>query len=391
MNYEALRPYATPTQARVLDALAKAGSLPKAAALLNLHKSGVFRTMERLRKAAARQGHAPEHDMKHPAAPGFEVKGTSTLYNAEGQVAAQWVKTRQADEDAKRLLTEFVEGLVERVRDTARPGPAPRGAAAKHLISAYVVGDAHIGMYAWHGETGGEDFDTSIASKDLKGAFNHLIAASPDSEVGVLVNVGDFLHANDTTSLTPASKNLLDTDGRYAQVIDRAVVIFRYAIDLMLRKHKQVWIVNARGNHDPDAAIWLNKVLAAYYHSEPRVTVVSNTQPIQVMEFGDTLVAVNHGDKMKPEQLYEALTRDHREAWGRAKHVYFYTGHWHHKRVIEIGGCRFETFNTLAPTDAWHASHGYGATREMQQITLHREFGEVGRNVCGLAMARLAA
>lgn len=374
----------------MLDAMRREGSVRKAAKSLGITERPLFAALERLRENAARQGWAPDHDMTHTAAPGFTVSGLSTLYNADGQMMAQWVKTRQEAEGLQTALEELTERLCDRVQGKAKPVKGPK-VSDTDLLSAYVIGDAHLGLYAWSEETGAEDFDTSIGTNDLRGAFNHLVQASPASEVGLLVNVGDFLHANDTTSQTPASKNLLDTDGRFSQVIDRAVTVFRYAVNLMLSKHRQVWIVNARGNHDPDAAVWLNKIIVAYYSKEPRVKVFQNAPAFQYVEWGQVLIGVHHGDRIKRQQIYEAMTRDRRDSWGKAKFAYFWTGHIHHKAAEEIGGCLFESFNTLAAPDAWHAQNGYGANREMQQITIHRNHGIVARNVCGLQMARLAA
>lgn len=391
VDIDALLPFCSTERQREILTAYRDSTAAEAARRLGITERRVFETVTRVKAIAAKRGHAPEHDLTHIAAPGFEVKGTSTLYGDDGKPKLQWVKTRQESESLNRLLEEFTDGLTDKVRGIAKPVPAPKLAQDASLLSAYVIGDAHLGMYAWADETGAEDFDTGIGCDDLRGAFRHLSAAAPQSRVGMLVNVGDALHANDTTSQTPASKHALDTDGRFAQVVDRAVAVFRDAVNLLLKKHAEVWIVNARGNHDPDAAIWLNKVIEAYYHNEPRVKVIPNVGKFIYVEWGKTLIGVHHGDRVKRQQLYEAMTRDKREQWGSAKHVYFWTGHIHHKSAEEIGGCLFESFNTLAPPDAWHAAQGYGANREMQQITLHREFGIVGRNVCGLEMARLAA
>lgn len=388
-DYEAMRPYATARQVDVLDALKQGGSLRKAAKILGVGDRRVTESLARLKAAAARQGWAPEHDMTHPVAPGFAVSGLSTYYKATPTTPAQWVKASPERQALQAALEAFADDLSERVKP-AKPVkcPTPKD---QDMLSAYVVGDAHIGAYAYAPETGIEDFDTNIATNDLRGAFNFLVEASPPSDVGMLVNVGDFLHANDSTSQTKESKHLLDTDGRFTKVMDRAVDVFGHAIERMLRKHRQVWIVNARGNHDPDASPWLNKVVEAYWRQEPRVTVLSNASKFIYVEWGKVLIGVHHGDRVKRQQLYEAMTRDKREAWGRVKFSYFWTGHIHHHSAEEIGGCLFESFNTLAAPDAWHAGMGYGANREMQQITLHKDFGIVARNVCGLEMARLAA
>jgi len=389
-DYQQLRSYCdTQRQHEALDAL-EGRSVQEAATHLGTSVRKLYELLERLKKKAAAAGYSPEHDLNHPVAPGFIAKGHSTLYR-DGQPVLQWVKTKQDDEAREQLLRAFAVELADGVKGAAKPIPTLKSGQDASLLSAYVVGDAHLGMYAWKDETGAEDFDTSIGCNDLRGAFRHLTASSPRSRVGMLVNVGDFLHANDTTSQTPSSKHALDTDGRFSQVVDRAVAVFRDAVHMMLQRHQEVWIVNARGNHDPDAAMFLNKILEAYYHREPRVRVLPNVGKFVYVEWGQVLIGVHHGDRVKRQQLYEAMTRDKRESWGRARHAYFWTGHIHHKSAEEIGGCLFESFNTLAPPDAWHAAQGYGANREMQQITLHREHGIVGRNVCGLEMARLAA
>lgn len=388
-DYESLRPWASPRQAQILDALKQAGTHRKAAKLLGCASSQVDRAVQRLKRNAALKGWNPELGLTRPDPGPLSIYRLTQQIGPNGEVERSWPKYDRDAEDLKAALEDFAEGLSERVKP-AKPVkcPTPKD---QDMMSAYVVGDAHIGAYAWAQETGAEDFDTNIATNDLRGAFNFLVDASPPSDVGMLVNVGDFLHANDSTSQTKESKHLLDTDGRFTKVMDRAVDVFGHAIERMLRKHRQVWIVNARGNHDPDASPWLNKVVEAYWRQEPRVTVLSNASKFIYVEWGKVLIGVHHGDRVKRQQLYEAMTRDKRESWGRAKFSYFWTGHIHHKEAEEIGGCLFESFNTLAAPDAWHAGMGYGANREMQQITLHKDFGIVARNVCGLEMARLAA
>lgn len=231
-------------------------------------------------------------------------------------------------------------------------------------------------MYAWGPETGNDDYDTDISAKILTEVTAKLVASSPDSEIGALVNVGDFLHANDTTSQTPASKAVLDTDGRMGRVARRAGLLLKSLIDQMLLKHKKVIVLNARGNHDPDASMWLNEVIKAYYFTEKRVNVLDNFSKFIWFEHGKNLVVVHHGDKIKRSQMYEAITRNLRDQWGMAKHVFGWTGHIHHKQQEEVGGMLFESWNVLAPPDSWHAGAGYGSERSMTCVVLHRELGE---------------
>lgn len=370
-----LKDYATPAQLKYLEAVEKHGSHAKAAKALGCNRRTIGQAIDRLKKNAAKSGYAPEHDLTNPAAPGFATKRVSTLYNEDGQVKAQW----HIQEPEKVALEEIQQGLAEafsaELTGLYAPIPKPK-ASDKDLMTCYLIGDHHFGMYAWGHETGGDDYDTDISEQLLTDSANKLVNSSPDSEIGALVNVGDFLHANDTTNQTPASKAILDTDGRMGRVARRAGLLLKSLIDRMLVKHKRVLVLNARGNHDPDAGLWLNEVIKAYYHGEKRVEVLDNFNKFIWFEHGKNLVVVHHGDKIKRQQMYEAITRNLRDEWGRASHVFGWTGHIHHKQAEEIGGMLFESWNVLTPPDSWHASSGYGSERSMTCVVLHKELGE---------------
>jgi len=376
------------TDDQILAAIEQAGTKAGAAAQLGIGERGLKRRVSRINERR-NGGETPEPSPKDAD---HRVKGRSTLYDAEtGEPKLEWVKTT-VDEDAKaRMQERFAEALCSKVEGMAERVPAPEAPPAQELMSCYVVGDGHLGLRAWYSETQIDNHDTDIATRDMRGAIRYLVDASPASEVGCFVNVGDILHANDTTSETPNSKARLDTDGRFGDVIDHAVDVITFAIREMLRKHQIVRVVNARGNHDPDAAIFINKLLYWYYRDEPRVEVVQNDSKFIFLRWGKTLIGIHHGDRIKRQQIYEAMTRDRRKDWGECHKAYFWTGHIHHKNAEEIGGCLFESFNTLAAPDAWHANSGYGANREMQCLIMSREHGLVGRNNCALEMARGAS
>ena len=119
-DYESLRQWATPAQAEKLDALKKHGSGKCAAKSLGVHERNFWRSLKRLRDAAARQGYSPEHDMTRTAPDGFHVKGTSTYYDADGNPAAQWVKTSIDQERQEEIMREAVEALSNRMPEGPR-------------------------------------------------------------------------------------------------------------------------------------------------------------------------------------------------------------------------------------------------------------------------------
>ena len=90
---ELLKYVQSDSQREKVEAYIKYGSSRKAAKALGCHHANVTRAIQTVKKNAAQRGYAPEHDMIHPTAEGFNVKGVSTYYDDEGKVRGQWVKT----------------------------------------------------------------------------------------------------------------------------------------------------------------------------------------------------------------------------------------------------------------------------------------------------------
>lgn len=379
--------FCEPQQRTVLEAMLREGSSTKAAAVLGRTPNSVKKIYERVKTKAAKRGWSPAHGMTKVVPPTHFVKGTSTLYDGDGKIALQWVKSEADRETMRKAMQVFADELASQVKGKFKKGPkAPKHCNAD-IATHYKVGDQHLGLYAWGEETGDEDYDLERSTADIRGGLRYLIEASEPTAVGCLVNVGDFLHANDRKSQTPGSGNLLDTDTRHGKVARRAAHIMRDAIRCMLAKHQEVHVFNARGNHDPDSAVWLQIVLEAYFENEPRVKIARNDRKMLVWQFGDVVSFIYHGEKNRTHQL-EYITDKFREEIGNAKFCYVDNGHVHHKDAKELGPLKFEVWNPLCATDIYHADSLYGASRSMTSVTYHKRFGEVGRNTCDIRMIR---
>lgn len=351
------------------------------------HTFNITPEMDAAEAADARTGWAPEYGLEAPTPAGMKVKGTTTLTDLRnGERVLQWVKV---DEDAKaqaEIQKAAIAALQEEVRGLWKPFKAPR-VTNENELSAYLIGDAHFGLYAWN-EEAGEDFDTSIASKDLRAAIDILVDNAPSSATGYLVDVGDFLHANSRVNATPASNNQLDTDSRFPRVVRIAVQALRYCVGKMLQKHKRVEVFVTPGNHNPDAAGWMAFVLAAYFEKDKRVIVETSPSKYFYRRFGSNLIGITHGDKVKMADLPSIMATDKAQDWGQTHHRYWWTGHIHHTKHQEYRGCFVESFNTLAASDAWHHESGYRSARQMQRIDLDKTHGIVGRRLCNIGMIR---
>ena len=374
MNYEYLTPYTkTKTQERYLKATIEFGSGRKAAKSLGVSKSTLYDCLERVKINAARKGMSPDHDMTHTVPDGFNVKGVSTLYGADGDVTCQWVKTDKDKDQQEEGFREFIEGLSSGIRGVSKATEPTKTTYDSDLMSAVIIGDAHIGMLAHKKETLFMDFNTDIAVKDLREAIDNLVDRSPNSETGVLVDVGDLHHSNSSDNVT-AKGTRLDCDTRHSKVLKISGMLMRYTIDKMLKKFKYVKVVISKGNHNSEPSVALSLMLQFFYEKNNRVEVKDTIGHFHYLTHGDWLIGVNHGDMIKSQKLVSVMARDHK-GWSKAKFRVWLCGHVHHEKALEIDGCTVRSFNTLAPRDAWHASRGYGARQSMSLLTFHKTKG----------------
>jgi len=378
MDLERLKEWATPRQCEIIDAIISHGTQKKAADALGIRKQTIQSALKGLKKRAARHGWSPDHDMVYPAPETHVVKGVSTLYGPTGMVKQQWVKTDLKKEQLTEALHQVAADLCETL-----PKYEPKEdtiTLTTDALSAYVIGDGHIGMYvkAEHNMSEG-DWNLEIAEAATINAINKLVNLSGGTDVGMLVDVGDFMHFNDG-SKTTQSGNVLDVDGDLKDVVAATVRIYRTAINLMLEKHRGVVLMKVRGNHDRDAALIINTMLEVVYENEPRVTILDNRHKFVHFVYGNNLFVGHHGDRMKIEQAYQFITRNLSFEWGHTEYRHMFLGHIHHQTAKEHGGMFFESYNTIAPTDEWHSHSGYGSKRSMTSIIFDRVHGEVQRH-----------
>jgi hypothetical protein len=323
---------------------------------------------------------------KGAAVPDGLIRKTSTCYDADGNVTQTWVK-RDHDTPDPETLADAIREALKAVAPFKRI-PAPKVTLA-HLLTVYPVGDAHVGMYAWAEEAGG-DYDLKIAEQLHLSAMSHLVEASPASEEALIVDTGDGEHYDNVRGETTKSGNRLDMDTRYHAMIRVSFRVWCNCIDAALVKHKRVTVIIVPGNHNDMMAAARQEALALIYRNNPRVRIVNKAGRFFYYEFGKVLIGAAHGDTGKPEKLAGVMAVDQPEAWGRTRFRYWYTGHVHHKSQQELMGTTWETFRILAPTDAWAHGAGYRGGREMQAIIHHRNHGEVGRHTFNPSMLEAA-
>lgn len=378
-DYIQLREFATTDRQReYIDAILKYGNVAAAARALNVSTNAVAEPIRLIKARAAKKGWSPDHDMRKPVPDGFGIRGHSTLYDKDGNVKIQWVKTQVDNERQLELMHEVITTLMEDV-----PRLLPMGCSGDQLnsdlLNQYTITDYHMGMLAWHKETG-DDWDINIAKKVLHGCFQQMIASAPAAETCIINQLGDFMHFDGMAPVTPTSGNVLDVDGRFSKIVKATILTLREIIDMALAKHKHVHVLMAEGNHDPVSSIWLRQVFSMLYENEPRVTVDTSVSPYYAHQFGNTALFYHHGHLSKNASLPLLFATDFAKMWGDTTKRYIHTGHRHHVEVKEHPGATVHQHPTLAAKDAYAARGGWRAERRANCITYHKEYGEVGSN-----------
>jgi len=368
--------WATDSQAEKINAINQHGGVVKAAKALGLNQSVVSRSLSLVQKKAARAGYSPEHNMVHVVPDGYIVKGVSTYYAEDGKPRGQWVKSSLDQDQKERAMREAFEEMAKELPKLP-PAKKPK-VSVDDLCNLYVMTDCHVGMLAWHKE-GGDDWDLKIAERVLVGCFEQMVMSSPHASVGVVAQLGDWLHSDGILPVTPTSHNILDQDGRFSKIVQSSVRILRHLVDFALARHKKVIVLMAEGNHDISSSIWLRIMFNALYENEPRVEVIDSEMPYYVYQHGKTMLSFHHGHLKKNDYLPLFFAAQFSKVWGETEKRYCHTGHRHHVEEKEHSGMTVVQHPTLAARDAYASRGGWVAERQVSAITYHKAYGQVAK------------
>jgi len=373
-DLDALRQFATVRQLEYIEAIEKHGSQRSAAHALGVNESSLRCAMESLKQRAARKGHAPGHFVGG-VAPGY-VMGKVTVQRGKDGVERTWERQHPDMQKRMELARAAAEALSEDL-PRAHPVRGPEH-VEEHLCNVFTLTDCHVGALCWGRETGA-DWDLKIAEQTLVGCFAQMILRAPKAKLAVVAQLGDFLHQDGMTPVTPTSGHILDADGRFSKVVQVAVRTLRKVVDMALASHQKVVVLMAEGNHDMASSIWLRTLFAALYENEPRVEVIDSPLPYYVVQHGETLLAWHHGHLKKLDALPLLFAAQFPKEWGGTTRRYAHSGHRHHVEEREHSGMTVIQHPTLAARDAYAARGGWVADRQVSAITYHSKFGQVAR------------
>lgn len=374
--------YATPRQREYLEAVQQYGSARKVEAALGLTNDTVSASLRRLKAHAANRGYAPEANIDHPVAEGFQLHGYSHFTKTINDEPI-WLKVKSAERDYWEGIRSAIEGLAPIDPAILAAPEEPQS----DIVPFLQIGDAHIGMLSSEAETGA-NFDISIAKREICAAAAALIDEAPQCERMVINDLGDGTHYETFRAMTEASGHAVDYDGRYWKMVDAYVEICEFIAERALAKAQTVDLIYNQGNHSRSNDSWIAVLMRSLHRNNPRVNVLRNESPYIAYRIGKTFVLIHHGDKAKPEAVAKVMAEDYAVDWGETEYRYIDGGHVHHSQRKELPGCVFESWNNLAPRDKYANDGGWRSKQSMSLVLRSRRYGERGRKVMPIALVR---
>lgn len=310
---------------------------------------------------------------------GLEVKGKTTWVNAEGRVTQQVVMERADAKAQLEAMQAVVAGFKDEIPRAEPSSFASKGSYSDDLLCFYCLTDLHLGALAWHEETGNSDYDTTIAEKLIEDWFAAAIDMAPPASTAILANLGDLAHYDSFETVTPAHRNVLDSDSRYPKIVRAIIRVLRKVIARLLAKHDSVHVLMCDANHDPAGETWLREMFAAFYENEPRVTVDNSAGTYYCYRHGDVSIFAHHGHRRGTKDVDAVFAGRFREVYGSTKFSYAHLGHRHSDELRTTNLMKIEQHETLAAPDAYAANKGYLSGRSAKVIVYHKKYGEVSR------------
>lgn len=301
----------------------------------------------------------------------------STTHIKEGSIIQQWLKQPKGGVDGAE-----VAALVHDTLKSFKP-PTPlktplRGNA--DFLTLWPLPDLHMGLRSWAPETG-KDWEIGIAGKCYKRALQSLGSTLPKSKKALILGIGDLLHSDHYHAGTSNQNthHVVDVDGRYPKMFMEAAEIVIYAASIARQTADEVEIVILRGNHDEASTIGIELALHYYFRNDKKVKVTLNPAKHYCGEWGKCMIFGTHGDTLKFPKIAGYASASHSEAWGRTKHRFGFSGHFHNERVQEQPGMIVEILQSPSAPDAWTTEMGFCSGRSMQARILSKERGEIAR------------
>ena len=273
-------------------------------------------------------------------------------------------------------FTTALEDAVESVRKLAPTFPKVKHAKVKdgHCLVLNFT-DLHFGSW-------GLDKTSAVVDAALADALQKSSGYPIDKIIFVLGS--DCLHT-DTAGYTTTKGTQQVTDGSsYDQAFKAAQAAYTRCIKSLI-PIAPVHCVHVSGNHDELMSYALSQVIEATFINAKNVTFDVSNSPRKYVDYGTSLLAFTHGDKVKDIDIPMIVAHEASGMWGSTRHRYVYMGHLHHNKstkyqsIKDHPGITLEWLRSPKPTDKWHMDNGYLGAQGITSFIHSKDGGQVAK------------
>jgi hypothetical protein len=290
-----------------------------------------------------------------------------------------------------KSLLQATEAIFKRLEEKApvvfdRPICRPK---PKSVMMEINIADAHMAKLCWGPETG-TNYDLRLAEEAYENAVEDLCGLTSQFDVGqIVMPIGnDFFHV-DTMAGTTTSGTPVDSDGRYAKMIEVGEMAVIRAIERLAKDRAPVHVIWVPGNHDHLASFHLCRTIAAWFRNDKHVTVDHTPIVRKYHVFGTTLNGYTHGNDVPARNLPIIMATERPHDWAATTCREWKLGHFHTSKKFETipveshngVACRF--LPSIGGTDSWHFAKGFIGNRRAAETYLYGyESGYIGHFQC---------
>lgn len=268
------------------------------------------------------------------------------------------------------------------------------------------IPDHHLSRLSWGKETG-DSYDINIAVRRYRDANQYFheeskyISHRHPIERQLFVLGNDYFNYDYAKPYPQTSNGTPQTsDVRFQKMfsIGSHVAIKEIETASML---SPITVIIIPGNHDEMMAFMLGEVVAAWFHNNPNVEVITSPNLRKYYPFGKTLLGFSHGQYETFERLFANMAFEDMVAWANTEFKFMFTGHLHHKEVkIKLGdkdiigssvrypkkpvtvtedlnGIIFDRLASLSSNDYYESSRGYIHVKQAEAQLFSREYGKL--------------
>lgn len=231
-------------------------------------------------------------------------------------------------------------------------------------MAVFCLFDVHFGKMAW-GPESGDNYDLKIADQLYRNAVDDLAIKAANRNIAkVLLPVGnDFLHF-DNLKYTTTSGTQMESDGRFAKVIETAELAVIWAVE-RLRQIAPVEVIWVPGNHDAQTSYHLARTVWAWFSKCSDVKVDVSPSYRKYLRWGVNLLGFTHGNEEKHESLPNLMANERPIDFAETFCREWLIGHqhqskaWFTKGIETKAGAVVRVVQSLAGTDLWHHKKGF--------------------------------